>query len=176
MNFAFSAEWPLSPGDTNWLAAYFAERWLEGVRLCRIRSLIDGSSFDPFAARTPFTTTDVLLKADNWTNPDAPNGAAGMFFQPELHNAPRPVIWINWNREFDPTNNLYNRIVRHELIHLMLWLQSGVGYQYWQRDFANSGHGALAPNDDPFVLAVNRFVNEVWPKNHSSWPGSLLER
>ena len=176
MIYSFTAEWPISQGDKDFLAAYFNQRWSEAIRLCRIRSAIDLSPFDPHAQRPPWFTTEVFLKLGNWTSPTAPNGAAGQFFPPEIDNAPTPKIWINWAREFDPSNNLFQRIVRHELVHLLLWLQNGVGYSNWFRDYQNSEHGALAPNEDPFLLAINQFVNELWPKNHSSWPGDLLKR
>lgn len=179
IKFNFASEWGLTQGDINWLRDYyFATKLAEAVQWIQQIRAIDGHAFDP-ARTSRFTNNipevNVLLKADNWATPNG--GAAGTFWEagPD-YNSAIPSIWINWTRETDPTNNLYSRVVRHELIHMLLWMQYPPvdgDLQRYSEEYLNSAHGRQAPDKDIFLLSLNKRIKEYYPDNNSSTPGTL---
>ncbi len=180
IKFNFSAEWPLGANDVDWLKnGYFPLKLNDAIRQIKEVRAVDGHAFDPYrnGPMVNGAEANVFLKADNWVSSTAPNGAAGQFFHNGVSgNSAIPDIWINWNREFDITNNLYGRIVRHELIHMLLWLQYppiDLDFVRYDNEWQNSQHGKLAPDKDIFILALNKQINDYFPLNNSQFPGKL---
>lgn len=177
--FTFSAEWPLDQAAKDWLAnAYFPAKREIAIREIREIRARDGHAFDPDRVGPQVASNEVkvFLRADNWTMPDG-SGAAGTFYNTGVSgNSAIPEIHVNWTREVDPTNNLYGRIVVHELIHYLLWLQyppvDGDFVRY-DNEWQNSQHGKLAPDKDIFLLDINSRIREYYPLNHASSPGLL---
>lgn len=180
MKFNFSAEWPLSKADIDWLQkSYFPQKLAEAIQQIREIRALDGHAFNPDSsgAMVQGVEVNILLKAGNWTNASAVNGAAGQTWVTGISgNSTVADIWINWAREMDPANNLYGRVVRHELIHFLLWLQyppADGDFVRYENEWQNSQHGRLAPDKDVFLITLNKKILDYYPSNHSSNPGTL---
>lgn len=167
MKFDVSADWALSSEDKEWLlSSYIPEQWERARFLIQKLSVLDGvSRLDPTTSKV-----NIVLKHGNWDqfgvkvagylDPSKLELVDGLVIQV-------PTIYINWQREFElPEDNLYGRILRHEFVHLFLYLINDKGW-------FNSMHGKYEHDKDIFLSAINDFIKDIYPTNHSSFPGLL---
>lgn len=176
MKFNFSADWTLSAGDIDWLTnSYFPDKLAVAVRCITEVRAFDGYAFD--ANKTSRFGNGIPEVNISLGSSDRGSAKGNFYELGENGNSAIPTIWINWVREMDSTNPFFGVIVRHELIHMLLWMQYPPldgNLQRYSDEWTNSMHGLYAEKGkDIFLNMVNKTIDKYYPINTGSFPGYL---
>jgi len=152
----WSAEWPLSPQDMDWLTrVYLPDR----VRfaLANIAFAHIALSYNP--DQQGVNDVDIYLHRSTWTDADG-NADAGLF-TPLSSSNPHHKIEIAWDREMQS-----QRVLQHEICHMFLFMNAVPDWQLFQ-------HGMNTPDPktrDAFLLTLVTLGRQAYPRGHSSDP------
>lgn len=167
VNVSVTMEWP-DPGEVgaNWIKnSYYSFCEAQVLRWIKILDLITGHNRQPDPANWNLR---IELKFTGWQNYQG-TWCSGEFIMGSLDQPDK--ILVEWPREMNPGDNLYHKILNHEILHMYLY-RIYDDFVSWPDNYLNSGHGGSEL--DIIVKALRKLIREIYPENHSSWPSGIL--
>lgn len=168
--FSFTNDAPIvfTSDDQVALPQYAADRFNEAVSIVQFVRTQDGKqTFTAFAGwKLP-----IHLLPDAFKDPSFDGDLVGLMVPPLLGKAvdaqALPYIKVSVPAEFDDESNQKGKVLRHEMVHWIMFYQPGVPTSDWE----TSLHGEKALDTDPVLRAIREFIDWAYPAaGHSYFP------